>query len=103
MAKTEYSKLPWVLRDFEGIKGLNIISFGIDKTIASIIHPDYNQDELKANAEFIVRAVNNHDKLLGTLKMLIEALRAPSGLPPWLGLESEYDMAKEAIKQAEES
>ena len=65
---------PWKVSLFEGGHGEPIIC-GESGNIAYMqwgAHPD-TQAEVKANADFIVRAVNSHDELVGILHTLEKA------------------------------
>ena len=59
--------------------------------------------ENKANAAFIVKAVNSHDKLLNTLKEVEYFLTQidPVHWPSRKGARQEIAAVREAIKQAE--
>lgn len=67
---------------------------------------DYDEDvviteETRANAEFIVRAVNSHDKLVGALECLQTALiwADSKGFISHVGTEA-FKLAQEALKLA---
>lgn len=63
--KPEHSPLPW------GKAGLEIRSFGLIATVSDKV---FDKDVAHANAEFIVRAVNNHYQLLKVCKSTSSAL-----------------------------
>lgn len=94
-----HTELPW-----EYVPEL--CSEGNTGNIGSIINHDgwyiceicelYESEEHKANAEFIVRAVNNHDNLLDELKKTVRFLSVE------LGKDHPFVLsAEEAIKEAE--
>jgi pyridoxal biosynthesis lyase PdxS len=70
-----------------------------DKVLFAVTHKDYaKSNNPTANAEFIVKACNNHYQLLEALKSLIEDL---DGEMLTTGINDSIQKAKEAIKQAE--
>ena len=95
-----HTKLPWsinalasgrIVSEKRSIGSVGGFNDGTEKT--------YLENE--ANAAFIVKAVNSHYQLLEALKEIAEAKSGPA---PYDSLElwELQDMAKKAIKQAEE-
>lgn len=90
--ETKHTPLPWVL-DHRFAGGV-------------LIHPDDNEfltvakvlgfdnDEAKANAAFIVRAVNAHDDLIAALERLLQIV-PPNSIP-----FGEADAAYAVLKKA---
>ena len=73
---SKHTPVPWVKRVHElGIKGTDI--YGVDDTFITSVG-DYSSknsfSEQRANAEFIVLACNNHEKLLEACKKALESL-----------------------------
>lgn len=61
-----------------------------------------NPGTMKANAEFICKAVNNHDKLLSALKLMVKACivaKHPEDRGVFFKIQ---EQARDAIKSAEE-
>lgn len=96
MNKPKHTELPWELaRD----KSVIISRKGKDILVTSID----TKNEMTANAEFIVKACNNHYQLLEALKELSLVVRTygfrePNSPAKCLGA---LDKALETIKQAE--
>lgn len=66
-----HTKTPWTLEaSFDGYCDINIMS-GDDAVIEWTENIDH-KDREKANAEFIVKAVNSHVPLLKALELLLE-------------------------------
>ena len=93
----KHTELPWTpnkfreLRDPSG-KQISVWNLGISM-------PMSRTEESEANAAFIVKAVNNHDNLLASVKRLINCM-AYNGFGETID-KAAYAHAKEAIKQAE--
>lgn len=106
MAKTEgHSKIPWRTSKHaktmvETVQGRSVGSMSgySDNRL-----PDCGQGENFANAEFIVRCVNNHDKLVETCKGAKRVIRKMlRGEEVDITGKNVYSEILDAIKQAEE-
>ena len=56
------------------------------------------ESEIKANATFIVKAVNSHESLVGVVRDLVHARKVGMGKS---SIDLRYKLAEEALKQAE--
>ena len=96
----KHSELPWKVIQMNGSRGLYIETEhkkGWNKFPIAVIIP--NQDA-KANASFIVRAVNNHERLVEALKLIDKWISESfhSG-----AINEQYlNVAKQAIQSARE-
>jgi len=86
----KHSKLPWKEEN-------NLIIS--DVVIVCDICGGLKEETMKANAAFIVKCVNNHEKILGTLKDIEARLNA--GQISMTVIDKIIFAAREAIKQAE--
>ena len=105
MAKTEgHSEIPWKVAD-TGVDAIWIEDAnGNIEGVCDLYNKDPNKTihrktNCKANAEFIVRAVNNHDKLVKALKVAIERLGFASYDIP--RIHETIEQGLKAIKEAE--
>ncbi len=83
----KHTQLPWQFdREGYGALALNA-DVGKDWKHVGVISANgdgfvaVTPEEAEANAEFIVRAVNNHDALLGWVEILADLLRGDLTLP----------------------
>ena len=93
--KTKHTETPWK------VKGNNIDIMAPDVAIgellvAKVTHDGHDALEVQANAQFIIKAVNNHDALVEALQKLVLAVD-PVINSKALGLEPFF---VEPIKQA---
>jgi hypothetical protein len=102
--KVEHTPTPWYREDIvsEGGPTLRKIEIGtVHHTVAVLSFlRDHDAEEVKANAEFIVRAVNAHDELVAALKLAERLLSAnvPEYLrPTW---NANADRHRELIRAA---
>lgn len=72
MEKEEHTPLPWEVEAGEGLYPI-ITSQKFD--IAQILPLNINDENEEANADFIVTAVNSHDKLQADNAVLVTALK----------------------------
>jgi hypothetical protein len=94
---TPHSELPWsVEKDFILDKKNNIV---VDTCLSDMKFDEEN----KANASFIVRACNNHEKLVKAFKRLVERIDHNGGIGEYNGGPAfVMKEAREAIQSAEE-
>jgi len=92
----DHSPLPWRFSTDDPMDGtIGQIESHDDWSVAAVFN-DVRELPAKANAEFIVRAVNSHDALLAALKALI------AGDPhEWLLDHGLRKRAQDAIAKAE--
>lgn len=104
----KHTELPWVIDERPKLK----FNFYSDDATGSIVGTvdgfklaPRSDEEKEANAEFIVKAVNNHYQLVDTLKEVEYFLTQinPVHWPSRKGATQEIEAVREAIKQAEES
>jgi hypothetical protein len=98
--RATHSKLPWKKGNGSGyceIRANNNLTCIAD-VWAEVGKIKPGEEEMQANAAFIVKACNNHYKLLEVLKELIECISETRGKDATNALFN----AKEAIKEAEE-
>lgn len=88
----KHTALPWYVECFGEDDIINIRARPEKGLATHIVYMDYNSEETKANAAFIVKACNNHEILLAALKELYENCEAAGKY---------LDKAHKAIKQAE--
>jgi hypothetical protein len=75
---SEHTELPWVVHDFPE-DGLAILTAGGGHEIAAMCGADFDPEEMKASAELIVKAVNNHHRLVEMLETTIAELNCLQG------------------------
>jgi len=101
---SEHSKLPWkvVRRNKEGPIPLGIESIGYQiSAVAPIVDFNIRQDFLQpydvseANAEFIVKAANNHDALVAALETLYVCAKNGYRIQP-----EDIEASEKALKSA---
>lgn len=76
---------------------IDIYSIGNTATICRCLCNDLSEPEMQANAEYICRAVNNHDSLVNALKVLVERV---SIYGAFADTEDYNGMALKAAKEA---
>ena len=94
----EISPLPWRVTS-EGYIASNAGSLPIATPFRERAHRDKHGGvipEARANAEYIVRAVNNHDSLVHVLCRLVEQL-SQGGVPEYC--KEQYEEAQAVIEQ----
>ena len=88
----KHTPTPWNY-DITAGNSFSIYCEGTIKTIASVLFKDVNympnEKEAEANAKFIVKAVNSHDKLIEALKSLV-------GMEVWI---DDIEMKKHFIEK----
>ena len=62
---------------------------------------DVSKEETRANAEFIVRACNNHYKLLEALRFYADEHKSPNEGPWGIASQDFGDVARKALAEAE--
>lgn len=101
MSIEKHSELPWYTSSMMGCHYIandkNDIESGVKNSIVANLYGSQGQ----ANAEFIVRCVNNHDKLVEALKTLIEESLSVIGQVSAVELNDATERAIEAMNQAE--
>jgi len=89
------SRLPWTISKEPNMFGQSIIKSEDDLNVAEIINMGSVVKEPKANAELIVKAVNNHDQLRKSLALLINAIDLKDIKP------EDMETAKRVLKNCE--
>ena len=109
--KTEHTKTPWVLHRNIGKKSaLGIVADDAPCIIATMGNQRAWPKEAQANATFIVRACNHHEKLVNALRSVIE-LDTPSegmggdwGTLEWMEQVGHcIEIAKQSLSALEET
>lgn len=102
--EAKHTKLPWHIGERSGNAGFRI--YAGEQPIAEIRYirgescSKKGIEEEKANAEFIVKAVNCHDDLLAASELAVAEIEAELACQPDLGLEQALERLGAAIKKS---
>ena len=103
MNKTQvkHTETPWKTDNFKYFEGLNtriIAGKEGDETYIGLIEGNNDSDKInEANAEFIVRCCNAHEKLVEALQIAFDLIDGNDGA---LALPEEVKQIKQALAQA---
>ena len=99
MTESKHTPIPWKVNTFAGRPNSEVFSNDTLICDCRATNVEMTSEEIEANAEFIVRAVNSHQALLDALKCLYRDEKLDDGDP---ALDQSRIKAAAAIKLAEE-
>lgn len=106
MEKTKHTPTPWYIEEHDDY--MMIYHGRSEADLAQVFAAGTKSgtiEEARATADFIVRAVNSHEKLLHSLKMIQEFLKQKEGTPEAKSVFTMCEMIQwevdKAIAQAE--
>ncbi len=90
----EHTKTPWIAKS----QGCNVYALTSGDIVIALFHRGDKPGQNKANAEFIVKAVNSHDELVAALEawQKVESEMSNNTPCPDLALRAQY--RKKAIE-----